>query len=255
VVVKLSRQTDTVTREEAALRHLSTVVPGRVPRLYLSGYLRGTAFMAMEAVEGEIISGREFESQFPEVLAALLELQEAVRKSPSDERALQREMLQTVGELETCGAVSELGMSELCSRLTEQIHGLTGLGLPAVPQHGDFSLGNVLTRGKGGIVVIDWEDYASVRLPGYDLVALFATLPGRDFLADRRLGRLLSDGLRQYAVRLKVDERWLPTLVPLHLARLFLSCERTGRRDPAQAALSHLSALARRSHKVGELIG
>lgn len=245
VIVKLSRQTKTVTREEAALRRLSALVPGRVPRPYLGGELRGVAFLAMEGLDAEAISASRFEDRFPDVLAALLEIHGAVLEAPGDVEDLEREVLETLEQLESRSAASELGLSALCSRMREQVHGLAHLGLPRVPQHGDFSLGNVLVRRGGGVVVVDWEDYGTVRLPGYDLVALFATLPGGDVLRRRRLRRLLSDGLHRYAMQLKVDARWLPVLVPLHLARFFLSCESKGRSDPARAALSHLAALAR----------
>ena len=246
VIVKLSRQTDTVTREEAALRRLSALVPGRVPRPYLGGELRGVAFLAMEGLDAEAIPVSRFEDRFPDVLAALLELHGAVSEAPGDVGDLEREVLETLEQLECRSAASDLGLAALCSRMREQLHGLARLGLPRVPQHGDFSLGNVLVRRGGGVVVVDWEDYGAVRLPGYDLVALFATLPGRDVLRHPRLRRLLSDSLHRYAMHLKVDPRWLPVLVPLHLARLLLSCEAKGRSDPARAALSHLATLSRR---------
>ena len=245
VIVKLSRQTDTVTREEAALRRLSALAPGRVPRPYLGGELRGVAFLAMEGLDAEAISASRFEDRFPDVLAALLELHGAVSEAPGDVGDLEREVLETLTQLESRSAASDLGLAALCSRMREQLHGLAPLGLPRVPQHGDFSLGNVLVRRGGGVVVVDWEDYGAVRLPGYDLVALFATLPGRDALRHPRLRRLLSDSLHRYAMHLKVDPRWLPVLVPLHLARLLLSCEAKGRSDPARASLSHLATLAR----------
>jgi aminoglycoside phosphotransferase (APT) family kinase protein len=244
VIVKLSRQTHTIAREEAALRHLSPILPERVPRPYLGGELRGVAFLAMEGLDADAISASQFEDRFPAVLAAVLELHQAAMEAPGG-GDLPRELLETLGQFEARCAVSELGLVSMCSRVREQIQGLAGLGLPATPQHGDFSLGNVLVRGDGEIVVVDWEDYASVRLPGYDLVMLFATLPDRDFSGDPRLRRLLWDGLRRYAKHLKVDQRWLPVLVPLHLARLFLSSEANGRNDSARAALSHLVTLAR----------
>jgi aminoglycoside phosphotransferase (APT) family kinase protein len=256
LVVKLSRQTDTIRREEAALRRLSALLPDRVPRPYLSGELRGMAFLIMEAIDTEYTSVSRFEDQFPAIFSVILALHGAVgSERPADDRASHGELVQTISQFEArCGA-SEPGLSAFCSRLRDRIHSLAGLGLPSVPQHGDFSLGNVLSRRSGGIVVIDWEDYASVTLPGYDLVVLFASLPGRDFLGDRGLRLLLSDGLQRYATQMKVDERWLPILVPLHLARFFLFCEATGRTDPARAALSHLGSLARDGGAAGPLMG
>ena len=168
---------------------------------------------------------------------------------------LEREILETLKELESRSIASQLRLAALYSRIREQLHGLARLGLPSVPQHGDFALGNVLVRRGGGVVVVDWEDFGAVRLPGYDLVALFATLPGRDVLRDAGLRQLLSDSLRRYAMRLKVDERWLPVLVPLHLTRFFLACEAKGRSDPARAALSHLATLARGGGAVTGLFG
>lgn len=254
VIVKLSRQTHTIAREEAALRHLSPILPGRVPRPYLGGELRGMAFLAMEGLDADAISASQFEDRFPAVLGALLDLHGAAIDAP-DGVDVPRELMDILGQFEARCATSELGLAAMCSRVRKQVQGLAGLGLPTMPQHGDFSLGNVLVRGDGDIVVVDWEEYASVRLPGYDLVMLFATLPGRDFSGDPHLRRLLWDGLRRYAKHLKVDERWLPVLVPLHLARLFLSCEANGRNDSARAALSHLTTLARGGELTDALVG
>lgn len=255
LVVKLSRQGDTIRREEAALRRLSALVPDRVPRPYLGGEQGGVVFLVMEAIDAECISMSRFEEQFPAVFAAMLELHRAAAERPADDRLPHGELLQTISEFEARCASPEPALSALCSRLRDRIHGLTGLALPSVPQHGDFSLGNVFCRRSGSIVVIDWEDYASVTLPGYDLVVLFASLPDRDFLGDSGLRRLLSDGLQRYATRMKVDERWLPILVPVHLARFFLFCEATGRTDPARTAMSHLATLARSDGKASPRIG
>jgi Ser/Thr protein kinase RdoA (MazF antagonist) len=189
------------------------------------------------------------------VLAVLLELHGAVCEAPGDAGDLEREILADLKKLESRSIASQLRLAALYSRMREQLHGLARLGLPTVPQHGDFSLGNVLVRRGGGVVVVDWEDFGAERLPGYDLVTLFATLPGRDVLRHPGLRRLLSDSLRRYAMHVKVDERWLPVLVPLHLTRFFLSCEAKGRTDPARAALSHLATLARGGAAVAGLFG
>jgi hypothetical protein len=255
VIVKLSRQTETVTREEAALRRLSALVPGRVPCPYLGGELRGVAFLAMEGLDADAIPVSRFEDRFPDVLAAVLELHRAVFEAPGDVKDLEREVLETLKQLESRSAASELGLPALCAGMRKQLDGLARLGLPRVPQHGDFSLHNVLVRRGGGVVVVDWEDYAAEWLPGYDLVTLFATLPGRDVLRHPRLRRLLSNSLHRYAMHLKVDERWLQVLVPLHLTRLLLSCEAKGRTDAARAALSHLATLARGGDLGGALFG
>jgi Ser/Thr protein kinase RdoA (MazF antagonist) len=213
------------------------------------------AFLVMEAIDAECISMSRFEEQFSAVFAAILELHEAAAERPAEDRLPHAELLQTISQFEARCTAPEPALGLLCLRLRDRIRELAGLALPSVPQHGDFSLGNVFSRRSGSIVVIDWEDYASVTLPGYDLVVLFASLPGRDFLGDPGLRHLLSDALQRYATRMKVDERWLPILVSLHLARFFLFCEATGRTDPARTALSHLATLARSDGKAGPLIG
>jgi hypothetical protein len=49
--------------------------------------------------------------------------------------------------------------------------------LPAVRQHGDFSVNNLGMHGRF-LVILDWEDYGRECLPGYDLALLLLALNG-----------------------------------------------------------------------------
>jgi hypothetical protein len=49
--------------------------------------------------------------------------------------------------------------------------------LPAVRQHGDFSVNNLGMHGPF-LVILDWEDYGRECLPGYDLALLLLALNG-----------------------------------------------------------------------------
>jgi len=54
--------------------------------------------------------------------------------------------------------------------------------LPAVRQHGDFSVSNLGLHGTT-LVVVDWEDFGRALLPGYDIALLLCSL--NDFSAAR----------------------------------------------------------------------
>jgi len=93
--------------------------------------------------------------------------------------------------------------------------------LGAVPQHGDFVVNNVGTKGSR-LIVFDWEDFGKVSLPGFDLCTLAMSLadaevPGITF---ERYGRG-SDRLLSFlkpacgAIGLDIDQFW--RLVPLYL--------------------------------------
>lgn len=49
---------------------------------------------------------------------------------------------------------------------------------PAIPQHGDLAINNI-AKTASGLILFDWEDYAFVKLPGFDLCILLVS--GSDF--------------------------------------------------------------------------
>jgi len=46
--------------------------------------------------------------------------------------------------------------------------------LPVIPQHGDLTINNIGLAATG-LIIFDWEDYALVNIPGFDLSTLLAS--------------------------------------------------------------------------------
>jgi aminoglycoside phosphotransferase (APT) family kinase protein len=246
LVVKLSRAATPIEREHRALARLSEVLPGRVPRPYMAGNLRGFAFLAMQPLAGRAMAASELERHFGAVLATLLELHAASRPGVMGPEDLDREVLDPLGAAERDEAGRAPEVVSMCAALRKQIDELARLDLPKVAQHGDFTLRNIVLGPRNEPAVIDWEEYGGVHVPGYDLVVLLATLVGRDPWGESGLRRMLGEGLRLYARRLGFDPGWLPALVPCHLLRFWLFCRAEGREQAADLVMARLQALARR---------
>ncbi len=243
-IVKLRRDRESVAREAHTLRRLSLEIPGRVPRVHLTGEIGRWAFVAMEGMAGQPITPWEFETHAGALLRALVEIHGPMRGGMADKATVGAEMLEPLREFERVWGSGCADLALLCRSLRERVETLRGVGFPVIPQHGDFCLDNVLVGRDRGVVVLDWEEFATVQLPGYDLVVLFASLVGRNVLEERKLAHLLAESLRVYAREMGVEARWLGVLVPLSMIRFVLFCAGEERLEPAELVLSRLRTLA-----------
>lgn len=95
--------------------------------------------------------------------------------------------------------------------------------LPYIAQHGDFTVNN-LGLSRNGMVVFDWEDFAKVGLPGFDLCTLIAS---DGALSPEKMANLTKGGnvprsyerlLREVCPAVGLTPSLFRELVPLYLA-------------------------------------
>ncbi len=92
--------------------------------------------------------------------------------------------------------------------------------LPAVRQHGDFSVNNLGMHGEN-LVIIDWEDYGRECLPGYDLALLLLAL--NEFSVSRVRENTLDGAVHAWILKAGSDGTGIPRglfirLLPAYLA-------------------------------------
>lgn len=92
--------------------------------------------------------------------------------------------------------------------------------LPRILQHGDFAVNNIGIAG-GELIFFDWEDFALVELPGFDLAVLLLSL--NDFDVQRLIDRLQASSLerrlmRSGCARLGMTTDLFLTLFPAYLS-------------------------------------
>ena len=178
-IVKLSRDTASISREFSALQRLSRGLPDHVPEPYLHGETHGFAYLAMEAIAAETPTPVAFAGLVPEALRGMISFHHQLAEGPMSRAALGKEILDPLGEFERTWAPRHRDLTLLCEMLRRRLHTLVTVELPQLPQHGDFCVDNLLVRPDGRIVVIDWEEFGAVRLPAYDLLTLFASMEPR----------------------------------------------------------------------------
>ena len=61
---------------------------------------------------------------------------------------------------------------------------------PVIPQHGDLAINNI-AKTPSGLILFDWEDYAFVKLPGFDLCILL--ISGSDFDLSKLISLIEND--------------------------------------------------------------
>jgi aminoglycoside phosphotransferase (APT) family kinase protein len=255
MVVKLFRDRERASREYSALTRLAPRLPGRVPTPFLTGERLGWGFLAMEGVAGEPIPA----AGLPRYLEAIVALMATVRQEMDDgvmsEADIATEIEAPLTTFERDYAGGRTTLEGLCRIVAEHLGSLRHIELPRVVQHGDFSLGNLLAGPRGTVVVLDWEEFGRVRMPGYDLAVLFSNLPRRNPFADRRLGKACFNALAAYAAATGLDPRWLKVLVPVGMMRFVLFCASEGRAEPLERTLARLESLARRGPEALNRLG
>lgn len=114
--------------------------------------------------------------------------------------------------------------------------------LPAMPQHGDLVLNNLGRTKSGRLVIVDWEDFGAVSLPGLDLFTLELALAGdvQKLLANRRQPAApLSQLVQRSCAAMRLDAAQYQRLAPFYaLVFLFL------KRNYGPAVRMRMEALA-----------
>ncbi len=121
--------------------------------------------------------------------------------------------------------------------------------LPAIRQHGDFSLNNLGLR-QSALVVLDWEDFGRECVPGYDVALLLLSL--NQFNVTRVAQSTSDTGMHRWILRAGTEDTGLSRslfirLLPAYLALIArMKSQRGYRPDLApQAVGGLLDALAR----------
>jgi aminoglycoside phosphotransferase (APT) family kinase protein len=241
-IVKLSRDRASISREFRALQCLSHRLPDHVPGPYLHGETRAFGYLAMEALDGEAPPPVLLGGFVPEALRVLITLHHQLSEGTMSPAALAKEVLGPLREFERTWAPHDRDLSLLCDSLHRRLDTLMNVELPQLPQHGDFCVNNLLVRPDGRIAVIDWEEFATCRLPAYDLITLFASA---DLRGDQRARLdLFRASLKAYARDMHIDRAWLAALAPIGLMRLALFRAAEGHPEPVRDVLSLLRRLA-----------
>lgn len=92
--------------------------------------------------------------------------------------------------------------------------------LPAVRQHGDFSVTNLGMHGEA-LVILDWEDYGRECVPGYDLALLLLAL--NDFSAARVRENTLDGAMHAWLLHVGSEGTGIPTRLFLRLLPAYLA--------------------------------
>jgi hypothetical protein len=92
--------------------------------------------------------------------------------------------------------------------------------LPAVRQHGDFSVNNLGMHGDD-LVVIDWEDYGRECLPGYDLALLLLAL--NEFSVARVRENTLDGAVHAWILKAGSEGTGIPPAMFIRLLPAYLA--------------------------------
>ena len=227
VAVKIARVPEAaagLAREAAALRSLSAVRPGGlpgVPRLLFCREFGGLPAVGETALEGIPLLSQVTRSSYRDLaLKATTWIGELARatlgRSPGS--GLPHFVDAAFGEFEaTFGPILDPAMVRASREM------LTGLSLPTVCEHRDYSPWNILIAPDGRLAVLDWESAELQGVPALDLIyfltyltfALDNALNSKRIEASYRAGftpstftgEIHQECLAQYAARVGIDPR------------------------------------------------
>lgn len=102
--------------------------------------------------------------------------------------------------------------------------------LPAVRQHGDFSVNNLGMHGDD-LVIIDWEDYGRECLPGYDLALLLLAL--NEFSVERVHENTLDGAVHAWILEAGSAGTGMPRALFIRLLPAYLALTLRMKTEPA----------------------
>jgi len=156
------------------------------------------------------------------ILEELVVLHTRTREGASE---FNREFVEEVLEPEI-GYAFQASLTEgLRDALLTHVRGLQrhyGLMIQRVPQHGDMVLGNLaLVRGReNGLMILDWDDYAEVKLSVLDLMTLIRSYVGfrhAGMFDSRGSSTYVSELLQSYCRKMEINAALAVDLYPICL--------------------------------------
>ncbi|MBU1102654.1 aminoglycoside phosphotransferase family protein [Patescibacteria group bacterium] len=98
--------------------------------------------------------------------------------------------------------------------IIEEFQKNKGLKIPLILQHGDFHFANIFKEGKK-IKILDWENFAEISLPMYDLFTFLSSLRGEDLPTDEFL-HLNGEEIKEYSEEFNIDEKLIKPIYQIH---------------------------------------
>jgi aminoglycoside phosphotransferase (APT) family kinase protein len=239
-VTKIGRQEATLAREFESLQTVYKLAGAHVPRPLHVENTDGFWMLWMTGVPGLRIPRR---SSYPApMLISMVNMLASIHHSlarPSGESKPDRHERMVTKPLEALAAWGpSADVRAGCMAVAEAASTAWVQSLPVIPQHGDLFLDNVLRHGQQWYVV-DWETFAAVDLPFYDLLTLLrsALRASGDTLQhlNRGLVRQVPILVEQYALRLGLPVSLVQNLLPLTIANWFYLHWLEGRRPIMEA--------------------
>lgn len=235
VLVKLGRNVRVVRREFDNLCVLHRRVPGLAPAPLFLENIDSFAALGMRVVAGRRISHwDERVARLPALVDRLIDFHRGVADGGLMPEPLGDELLKPfakIAALRRDPAITK-PYARICDDVAKALPRQT---LPRIPQHGDFYFDNVLICGDR-IMIVDWEDFGQVHIPGYDLFCLFLNfyVPGdarllNSFFSDRRLMEGMRNAMQSYFKAFDLPLDLAPGILAFTLLQQYLHSLHQGR--------------------------
>jgi hypothetical protein len=239
VVTKICRAPDVLKREFENMQQVYPEIPNLMPRPLHFGKHGDFWTLWMDGVPGLRLNPESQDSAMilRSVAETVLKIHLAMRK-PASGYGAERHRRMVLDPLETLsGFGSAPAVINGCQCIARQASPGWVNALPAIPQHGDFVFGNLISD-KNGVYVIDWEAYGRIDLPLCDLFTFFTS----PLLTTGSTPEIWSDDAKRqipklvesYATAIGLSASDLPLLFPLTLANWFRSQLDDGHRSFAE---------------------
>jgi hypothetical protein len=243
VVTKMYRDHSVLAQEFQSLQAVYPLASRYVPRPMHLGKADGFGMLWMEGVPGRRIppGGRYPASVLAESVDMLVSIHRAVNKG-TEQADVDRHARMIAAPLdvvlEFCGPTVRDG----CLALLETATPEWLRTLPAIPQHGDLFIDNIL-RHRDESHIVDWDSFGELDLPYHDLITLLLSFLQASSSAPEQwnpaLKRQMPSLVERYTCGLQLPASTLSVLLPLTLAnQLYLHCQTVERRLCTEYALS-----------------
>ena len=237
VITKIYRDSTLPAREFENLTYAYACAPAWTPKPLHFGFDGQFWTLWMDGVPGLPVPshGRFSAATLRSMTKALVSMHSAMRKPASSADCADRHRRMVSEPLDTlAGFGAAESVRSGCATLRAAAPADWLASLPVIPQHGDLYFSHMLAN-DGDWFVIDWETFAQIDLPFYDLVTLlFSVLRIGGRTPDewrpatvRQIPELMGD----YTAALELNPGDISVLLPLSLANWFHLQWADGRKD------------------------
>lgn len=205
-----------LTNEFNALNEVYSIMPRNIPRPIACINSAGYQVMVCEGVDHVPLNKSTALNYMPLIIGQIKNYLDVTTKSSNMNNVSHNHYM---AAMLAADAISDKGLRDKYRQRIEQLRSILDK-LPSIKQHGDFAINNFGVK-DGSLIFFDWEDYARITIPGFDITILMLSLEDFDLEVFQKLiyqpKSMVSQIIQHFCYTTDIKVEDYADLVPLYL--------------------------------------